>query len=66
MKKLHILGMSCHHCVMAVGKALGALDGVINVRVDLKTGTATYEETKPVDKKVIAAAIQKAGFEIVE
>jgi len=51
---------------MAVGKALGALDGVMNVRVDLETGTATYEETKPVDKKVIAAAIQKAGFEIVE
>jgi len=64
MKSIKIKGMSCQHCVMAVTKALGALDGIGNVQVDLKTGKATYEEIKPVDASVIAAAVKKAGFEV--
>ncbi|MCK7507200.1 MAG: heavy-metal-associated domain-containing protein [Desulfobacterales bacterium] len=65
MKSIKIKGMSCQHCVMAVTKALSALDGIQNVQVDLKTGVATYEETKPVDAKVVAAAIKKAGYDVV-
>jgi len=65
MKSIKITGMSCQHCVMAVTKALGALDGIQNVQVDLKTGVATYEEVKPVDAKIVAAAIQKAGYDVV-
>jgi len=49
---------------MAVTKALSGVDGVKNVRVDLKSGTASYEETKPVDAKTIAAAVKKAGYEV--
>lgn len=64
MKSIKIKGMSCQHCVMAVTKALGALDGIENVQVDLKTGKATYEEMKPVDATVIAAAVKKVGFEV--
>ena len=66
MKSIKIKGMSCQHCVMAVTKALGAVDGVKDVNVDLKSGVATYEEVKAVDPKVVAAAIKKAGYEIVE
>ena len=65
MKKINVKGMSCQHCVMAVTKALGALDGIQNVQVDLKTGVATYEEIKPVDATVVAAAIKKAGYDVV-
>lgn len=65
MKSIKIKGMSCQHCVMAVTKALGAIDGIKNVQVDLKTATATYDETKPVAADVIAAAIKKAGYEVV-
>lgn len=65
MKGVKVKGMSCQHCVMAVTKALGALDGIKNVQVDLKTGMATYEEMKPVDAAVVAAAIKKAGYEVV-
>ena len=65
MKKIKIKGMSCQHCVMAVTKALGSLDGIKNVQVDLKTGIATYEETKPVDDKVVTDAIKKAGYDVV-
>ncbi|MBN1364828.1 MAG: heavy-metal-associated domain-containing protein [Syntrophaceae bacterium] len=58
--------MSCQHCVMAVTRALSAVDGIKNVRVDLKSGIATYEETKTIDPMVVAAAVKMAGYEIVE
>ncbi|OGP89525.1 MAG: mercury transporter [Deltaproteobacteria bacterium RBG_19FT_COMBO_43_11] len=64
MKSIKIKGMSCQHCVMAVTKALGAIDGIKDVKVDLKTGTATYDEVKPVDASVIAEAIKKAGYDV--
>lgn len=66
MKSVKIKGMTCHHCVMAVTKALAALDGVKDVKVDLKSGVATYEELKAVDPKVVATAVKKAGYEVVE
>jgi len=66
MKSIKIKGMSCQHCVMAVTKALAALDGVKDVKVDLKSGVATYEEVKAVDPKMVAAAVKKAGYEVVE
>jgi copper chaperone len=64
MKSIKIKGMSCQHCVMAVTKALAAIDGIKNVQVDLKSGQASYEETKPVDAGIIAAAVKKAGYEV--
>jgi copper chaperone len=65
MKSIKIKGMTCQHCVMAVTKALSALEGINNVQVDLKSGLATYEEVKPVDPQKIVAAIKKAGYEVV-
>ena len=32
MTTIKIRGMSCQHCVMAVTKALGAIDGIKDVR----------------------------------
>ena len=66
MKNIKIKGMSCQHCVMAVTKALNAVDGIKDVSVDLKSGVAAYNEVKAVDPMVVAAAIKMAGFEIVE
>ena len=64
MKSVKITGMTCAHCVMAVTKALDAVEGIDHVQVDLKTGIATYEEVKPVEASVVAAAIRKAGYDI--
>ena len=64
MKSVKIKGMSCQHCVMAVIKALEAIEGIKNVSVDLRTGTATYEEIKPLDAAVIEQAIKKAGYDV--
>lgn len=66
MKSMTIKGMSCQHCVMAVTKALNGVTGVANVKVDLATGLATFEETTPVDMAVVAAAIRKAGYDVAE
>jgi copper chaperone len=65
VKSIKIKGMSCQHCVMAVTKALGAIDGIKDVKVDLKSGQASFSETKPVDAKIISDVIKKAGYEVV-
>jgi len=64
MKSIKIKGMSCGHCVMAVTKALSAIDGIKDVKVDLKSAQATYEETKPVAASLIAEVVKKAGYEV--
>jgi copper chaperone len=66
MKSVKIKGMNCQHCVMAVTKALAALDGIKDVNIDLISGVATYEEVKAVAPEVVATAIKKAGYEVVE
>ena len=64
MKTIKIKGMSCNHCVMAVTKALGRIEGIANIRVDLASGEATFDEMKPVDMKLVTEGIRKAGYEL--
>ena len=64
MAVIKIKGMSCNHCVMAVTKALGGIDGVSNVKVDLAKAEATFDEAAPADRNVIGERIRKAGFEV--
>jgi copper chaperone len=66
MATIRIKGMSCQHCVMAVTKALGGIEGIKEIRVDLEKGEATFAEVKPVDRKQISERIKKAGFEVVD
>jgi copper chaperone len=65
MKTIRINGMSCSHCVMAVTKALKAVDGIADVRVSLETSEATFDETAPVNMDVIVEKIRKAGYDVV-
>ena len=64
MKTIRIRGMSCQHCVKAVTKALGEIDGIEAVTVDLNRGEATFEEVKPVALELLQERIKKAGFEL--
>ncbi|HPX55318.1 MAG TPA: cation transporter [Syntrophales bacterium] len=64
MKSITIKGMSCQHCVMAVTRALNGIEGLTRVEVDLETGKATFEETKPVEMETIVAAVRKAGYDV--
>ena len=63
MATIKIKGMSCGHCVSSVTKALNAIDGITDVKVDQLKGEATYSETKPVDKDILKSAIKAIGFE---
>ncbi len=64
MKTIKVEGMTCDHCVMAVTRALEGIDGVKNVKVNLKKGQATFDETAPVDMKTIKEKIEDAGYEV--
>ncbi len=66
MTTIKIKGMSCQHCVMAVTNALGGIENVKDVHVDLQKGEATFTEVKPVDRNQIREKIKKAGFEVVD
>jgi len=66
MATIKIKGMTCQHCVMAVTKALGSIEDIKDVRVDLQKGEATFAEVKPVDRNLISERIKKAGFEVVD
>jgi copper chaperone len=62
---IKIEGMTCNHCVMRVEKALKALPGVMDVRVDLQKGAAvvTYDETKITPEK-LSFAVVEAGYRV--
>ncbi len=62
---IKVKGMSCQHCVMSVTKALGQLEGVKNVQVDLAKGEVRFDNTKEVASNQIEKTIEDAGYEVV-
>jgi copper chaperone len=62
---LKVKGMSCQHCVMSVKKALGQLQGIQNVEVDLQKGEVLFENTKTIAANQIEKAIEEAGYEVI-
>jgi copper chaperone len=64
MAALKIKGMSCNHCVMAVTKALGEIEGISDIKVDLSTGEASFAESGVVDMETVKEKIRKAGYEV--
>ncbi len=62
---LKVKGMSCQHCVMSVTKALGQLEGIRNVKVDLPKGEVSFDNTKGAARDRIQKAITDAGFEVI-
>ena len=64
MRTVKVEGMSCQHCVRAVTKALEAIPGVTDVKVDLARGEASFEEAQPVDEQTLRERIRKAGYRL--
>ncbi len=58
---LAISGMTCGGCAGAVTRALSAVPGVVEARVDLAGGRATVTGTARADDLV--RAVQAAGFD---
>jgi copper ion binding protein len=65
-KTLKIQGMTCNHCVMRVSKALKAVPGVQDAKVDLQKAEAavTFDEAK-VALENLSAAVVEAGYKVV-
>lgn len=61
---LKVKGMSCQHCVMSVTKALGQLEGIKNVHVDLAKGEVQFDNTKNMALDEIEKTISDAGYEV--
>jgi copper chaperone len=64
MTTIKVEGMTCNHCVMAVTRALEEIDGIKNVKVDLKKGRATFDEVHPIDMKTIREKVEDAGYRV--
>ncbi|MDP2873216.1 MAG: copper ion binding protein [Bacillota bacterium] len=62
---LNVPGMSCMHCEKAIKAALGQLNGVADVRVDLgaKKVKVTYS-SETVSPDVLAKALEAAGYPV--
>jgi copper chaperone len=62
---LSVPEVTCEHCVSAIEGAVGALDGVESVRVDLgrKDVTISYDDAR-VGHDRIVTAIQGEGYEV--
>ncbi len=59
-----VSGMSCAHCKATLTKAVGELDGVTGVDVDLATGQVTVTSTGEPDHALIAEVVDEAGYEL--
>ena len=59
--EIKVSGMSCEHCVAAVGKAARSVPGVTDAGVDLKTGIVKVEGA--FDRQQVVKAIEAAGYE---
>ncbi|GAA3801210.1 copper ion binding protein [Nocardioides panacisoli] len=59
-----VVGMTCGHCVSAVEREVGAIDGVTNVTVDLASGDVVVASTRTVTDDEMTAAIDEAGYEL--
>lgn len=64
-KTLIVEGMSCGHCVMSVKKAVGALNGVMEVEVDLATKKVEVDGEN-LNDSLIKEAIEDAGYDVLE
>ena len=59
-----ISGMTCGHCVNAVTEAIGGVDRVTTVEVDLARGEARVTSEGDVDSDAVRAAVEEAGYEL--
>jgi formate dehydrogenase gamma subunit len=65
LSTIKVKGMSCQHCVMSVTKALGQLEGIKNVQVDLAKGEVRFDNPKEIATNRIEKTISDAGYEVV-
>lgn len=63
--ELSVEGMTCAACVGHVERALKKVPGVAGAEVNLVTKKAVVQLQRPVERTALAAAVEKAGYEVV-
>ncbi|MGO0061241.1 copper chaperone CopZ [Brevibacillus fluminis] len=63
---LNVKGMSCNHCVNSIEGALGKVNGVSAVKVDLAGNkvTVSYDEAA-VNEASLKTTIEDQGYDVV-
>jgi copper chaperone len=64
-----VTGMTCEHCVNAVTRELGGLDGVSAVTVDLvpdAISLVTVASAAPLPEPAVAEALDEAGGYLIK
>jgi copper chaperone len=62
---INVEGMSCNHCVEAVKNAVGILNGVESVSVDLPNKKVTVEfDSERVSIETIKDTIEDQGYDV--
>ncbi|MDR1355622.1 MAG: sulfite exporter TauE/SafE family protein [Propionibacteriaceae bacterium] len=64
LRVVPIVGMTCGNCEALVGRELRKLSAVQQVKVSARTGTAEMMLRFPVADTAIAAAIERAGYQL--
>ena len=66
---IKVSGMTCGHCVSAVTEELSSIAGVSSVAVELVPGevsVVTVTSDGELAEEAVAAAIDEAGYDLVE
>lgn len=64
-KTFNVDGMSCMHCVNSIKKAVGVLNGVENVEVDLNNKKVLVEfDNEKILESIIKETIEDQGYEV--
>ncbi|GGE24719.1 heavy-metal-associated domain-containing protein [Streptococcus himalayensis] len=63
---VHLHHLSCDHCVNRVTERFLALDGVIQVTIDLPSQTAVVDTQQVRTKEEYQAALNKTIYQILE
>ena len=61
--KIDVEGMSCSHCKLALEQALGQLEGVRRVEIDLAKNQANIEAEEGLED-IIVETITQAGYRV--
>lgn len=61
MQVINVSGMSCGHCVRAIGEAIRALDAAAEVQVDLASGEVRVASR--LSQEQLLAAIRQEGYQ---
>lgn len=61
-----VSGMTCGGCAKSVNRQVSTVAGVTGVEVDVATGTVTVSSTTPLEVSDVRAAVEQAGYQLVD